>query len=442
MKRTPLTSRAALLVLFLTVVFLATSCIAADPSSPPISFRNAMELALEHSGVMGIAAINQWRARAAYQELKASYIPQLTIGSGLGYSYGFPLTLEGSAPSVVNFNSLSTVFNVPLRRYLSAAKLDIKAASLDMQDKRDAVILDAALTYAQLAQLGKKIDTLGEAQKAAEKAQFVSEQRLEQGVDSKLAVTRSQLAAARIRLRIAQAQGQSDVLRQHLASLLGMPAEAIVLDPASVPEIPLISQEDDLPAKAVNNSLVVQQAQQKTAAAKLRAQGEREATKYPTADLASQYAYLARFNNYDLYFKNYTANNLAAGLNIKFPFFNPVQKQKAEEAKADAQIAGKQEQLAREKVREDALQLQRSLRQLSAARDVAKLEWEVSQGDLEGVKAHAQTGEANTRDVQNAELDTDDKHAAYLDAEFELSRAELQLLRITGEIESWALPNP
>ena len=32
------------------------------------------------------------------------------------------------------------------------------------------------------------------------------------------------------------------------------------------------------------------------------------------------------------------------------------------------------------------LKLQRSLRQLSAARDVAKLEWEVSQGDLEAVK--------------------------------------------------------
>ena len=398
-----------------------------------------MELALQHSGVMGIAAINQWRARQAYQELKANYIPQLTVGSGLGYSYGFPLTLEGSAPSVVNFNALSTLLNVPLRRFLGAAKFDMRSASLDVKDKRNTVILDAALTYAQLSQLSKKIDTLGEAQKAAEKAQFVSEQRLEQGVDSQLDVTRSKLAAARIRLRITEAQGRSDVLRQHLASLLGMSPEAITVDPSSVPEIPTISQEDDLPGKAVENSLTVQQAEQKTEAARLRAQGEHEATRYPTVDFATQYAYLAKYNNYDLYFKNYTANNLAAGVNIRFPFFNPVQNAKAEQAKADAQIAGKQEELTKEKVREDALQLQRSLQQLSAARDVAKLEWEVSQGDLEGVKGRLQTGGANTRDVQNAELDTDDKHAAYLDAEFELSRAELQLLRITGEIEDWAL---
>ncbi len=439
MKRNPLIARTALSVLFIAIMFIATSCAAADQPPGPISFRSAMELALQHSGVMGIAAINQWRARQAYQELKANYIPQLTVGSGLGYSYGFPLTLEGSAPSVVNFNSLSTLLNVPLRRYLAAAKIDIRTASLEEQDKRDAVVLDAALTYTQLAQLSKKIDALSEAQKAAEKAQFVSQQRLQQGVDSQLEVTRSKLVAARIRLRIAEAQGQSDVLRQHLAGLTGMPADAITLDPSSVPTVPALSQDDDLPGRAVDNSLAVKQAQQKAAAAKLRAQGEHDATRYPTADLASQYAYLAKFNNYDLYFKNYTANNLAAGLNIRFPFFNPVQKAKAEQAKADAQIADKQEELTRQKVREDALQLQRSLRQLSAARDVAKLEWEVAQGDLEGVKARVQTGGVNTRDVQNAQLDTDNKQAAYLDAEFELSRAELQLLRMTGELEDWAL---
>src|ERR1039458_3354692 len=48
---------------------------------------------------------------------------------------------------------------------------------------------------------------------AADNAQFVTEQRLQQGVDSKLNLTRSQLVAARIRLRIAEALGQADVLQ-------------------------------------------------------------------------------------------------------------------------------------------------------------------------------------------------------------------------------------
>lgn len=436
----PLTSYARVAALACALLSSAGIVLAADPPATPIPFRNAIELALQHSGVMGIAAINQWRARQAYLEVRANYIPQLTVGSALGYSYGFPLTLEGSAPSVVNFNSVQSLFNVPLKKYLQAARMDWHATSLEVQDKRDAVILDAALSYDQLAQLTAKIAALTQAQTAAEKAQFVSEQRVREGVDSKLDLTRSQLLAARIRLRIAEAEGQSDVLRQHLASLLGVAADSIAVDPASIPTMPTISQDEDLPSRAVNNSLVVKQAHEKSAAAELRAEGEHKATILPTIDLASQYAYLAKYNNYDSYFLNYTANNLAAGLNIRFPLFNAAQKARAQEAKADALIAGKQEELAKEKVREDALQLQRSLRQLAAARDVAKLEWEVAQGDLDVVKGRVQTGAANPRDEQNAELDSDDKRAVYLDAEFALSRAQLQLLRLTGELENWAVP--
>jgi hypothetical protein len=52
-----------------------------------------------------------------------------------------------------------------------------------------------------------------------------------------------------------------------------------------------------------------------------------------------------------------------------------------------------------------------------------------------------QTGTANSRDQQTAELATEDKHATYLDSEFELRRAQLQLLRNTGELENWAIPS-
>ncbi len=388
---------------------------------------------------MGIAAINQWRARKVYDEVRANYIPQVTVGSGLGYSYGFPLTLEGSAPSLVNFNSVQSFFNLSLRSFIKAAKIDWQATSLDTRDKRAAVVLDAALAYAQLDQVTTKLKVLGEARTAAEKAEFVSQQRLQEGVDSKLALTRSQLVTARIRLRMAEAQGQADVLRERLAKLLGMPAASIATDTESLPKLPEISQEDDLPAKAVTNSPAVMLADEKVAAARARANAEHKAAVMPVIDVATQYAYLARFNNYDLYYRRYTPNNFSGGISLRIPVFNAVQRAKAQEADADTMLAQKHADLTRNQVSEDALRLQRSLQQLSAARDVAKLEWEVSQGDLDAVNARMSTGEANTRDQQNAQLDMNDKYAAYLDAEFELSRAELQLLRLTGDLEAWAM---
>jgi outer membrane protein TolC len=438
----PATWRAKLIALACALLSMGEVAIAADAPAPPIPFRNAVQMALEHSGVMGIAAINQWRAQEAYKELRANYTPQLAIGSALGYSYGFPLTLEGSAPSVANFNAVQSFYNPALKQFVKAAKIDWKATSFDVRDKRDAIILDTALSYAQLAQLTGKIAALTEAQTAAEKAQFVSQQRLAEGVDSKLDVTRSELVAARIRLRIADAQGQADVLREHLSHLLGLPANSIAADPQSVPQMPTISQDDDMPARAVANSPEVKLAEQKVASAQARALGEHKAAYMPTIDLASQYAYLAKFNNYDLYYRNYQANNFSGGLNLRIPVFNSVQKAKAQGADADAMTAKKEADLTANRVREDTLKLQRSLRQLSAARDVAKLEWEVSQGDLAAVEGRVQIGQANVRDQQNAELDADDRHAAYLDSEYELSRAELQLLRLTGELENWAVPGP
>jgi outer membrane protein TolC len=425
---------------------IAAAQAAADAATPsisagPIAFRLAVELALQHSGVMGIAAVNQWRSHKVYLEARDHYLPQLTVGSGLGYSYGFPLTLEGSAPSVVNFTSTQSLFNLSLRQFVKAAKIEWKAQSFDVEDKKNAVILDVALSYEQLESVATKIDALNQAHDAATKAVYISQQRLKEGVDSQLDVTKSQLVEARIRLRVADAEGQQDVLREHLSKLIGIPASEIAVVPGSVPELPLISQEDDYSARAAANSPIVHLAEQKAVAADANAKGEHRAL-LPFADLASQYAYLARFNNYDLYFLRYSANNLAAGLNVKFPFLNTGQKDHAKQADADAIIAHKQAELTKNQVSEDALKLQRSIRQLEAARDVAKLDWQVSQGELDAVGSRLQTGAANLRDQQNAELDANDKHAAYVDAEFELARAELQLLRITGELENWAIPTP
>jgi len=411
------------------------------PKTEQLTFSRAVDLALEHSGVVGIATLGQLRSQKVYQELHNNYVPQLTAGSGLGYAYGFPLTLEGTAPSLVNFTSTQALFNPALKQFIKAAKIDWGATSQDVQDKRDGVILDVALTYAQIDQLTGKVKALTGAQEAAEKGQFVSEQRLQQGVDSKLEVTKSQLTAARIRLRLVEAQAQMDVLRDHLSKLTGLPASSIAIQPGSMPQLPQISQEDDLARRAVASSPLVKEADQKVAAAEARARGEHKAATWPTVDVATQYAYLARYNNWDTYFRTGTflVNNFTGGLNIRIPIYSPVQKAKAEEADADAAMARRQAELTRNQVSESALQLQRSLRQLAAARDVAMLEWEVAQGELEAVSGRMATGGANSRDQADARMDVDDKHAAYLDAEFELSRAALQLLRITGELENWAI---
>ena len=66
----------------------------------PVTLHHAVELALKHATGVSIAAADEQHASAGYRELRNSYIPQLNAGAGIGWSDGFPLSLEGAAPSL------------------------------------------------------------------------------------------------------------------------------------------------------------------------------------------------------------------------------------------------------------------------------------------------------------------------------------------------------
>src|SRR6516225_6216054 len=115
-----------------------------------LSLQRAIELALVHStGTLSSQADVQ-RAFGSYLELRDTYIPQVTVGSGLGYSYGFPLTLEGAAPSLVTVVGQSTVFNPSQQQFMHAAKTEWRASQLQDKDQRNAIIQDVSISYAAL----------------------------------------------------------------------------------------------------------------------------------------------------------------------------------------------------------------------------------------------------------------------------------------------------
>src|ERR1700690_4655907 len=128
---------------------LATFFLATIAAAEPLPLERAIRLALSHSTTTAIADADVQRSIASYREMRDSVIPQLLVGSGLGYSYGFPLTIEGSAPSLVNAVAQSSVFNAAQHQYLGAAKADIHASQFKSKDQHDAVIQDAAISYAE-----------------------------------------------------------------------------------------------------------------------------------------------------------------------------------------------------------------------------------------------------------------------------------------------------
>ena len=77
-----------------------------------------------------------------------------------------------------------------------------------------------------------------------------------------------------------------------------------------------------------------------------------------------------------------------------------------------------------------------------AARDVAQLEYEIAQKSLDAVRTRIDAGSATIHDLDDARTQASERFIALQDVTFELQRAQLGLLRSTGDLEKWALSTP
>ena len=219
------------------------------PSSAPSGSRSST-----HSTTSAIADADVQRALASYRELHSAYIPQIFVGSGLGWTYGYPLSIEGSGPALANAVAQSSVFNPVQRQFLGAAKAEWHAAEFQDKDQRNAVIQDVVLTYAELAKWEARLTRLQQDQSQAQQMEQAVSERLQQGVDSTVDLNKAKLTVARVHLHQAEARGSADVLRSHLANLTGVPVSAIEIAPETIPTLPPVAAQEDLSERAVASS--------------------------------------------------------------------------------------------------------------------------------------------------------------------------------------------
>jgi outer membrane protein TolC len=433
----------------LVLVFVPVSLLA-----EPIPLKNVVELALTHATGLAVTGAEQQRAALNYRELKDSYIPQLSTGAGIGYSYGYPLSLAGSAPSLFNVNAQSAVWDASLSEFIKASKAESMVTSLKNKDQRNQIIQDAAQSYAELGKWEQRLIALQQTETEAERTEAAVQERVKEGVDTQMDEERAHLATLRVRLHIVEAQGSADVLREHLSKLTGLPAPDIQTESDSVPDFPVLPQEAPSPSVADSNP-TVQAAVEHARAQYLRAKGEHRAL-LPSFDFAAQYALLSTFNNFQSYYipskpcivggvnvlcvtNSFHQNNETIGVAIRFPFFNVAQRARARAADADALVAKKQAEATRNQVSEETLRDQRTVTQMRATRDVAQIEYDIAEKTVTAVQTKMDAGTANLHDLEDARTQVSERFIALQDVTFELQRAELGLLRSTGNLEKWAL---
>src|SRR6202167_1022216 len=167
--------------LLAVLLFLPASLLAG-----PVTLRQVVELALKHATAISITAADQQHAFASYRELRNSYIPQLNAGAGIGWSDGFPLSLEGAAPSLFNVTAQSALINPALKDFIRAAHSDIAVSNLHIKDQRNQVVQDTVLSYAELEKWEQRLDRLHEIYPDGQKMEAAVADRVKEGIDSEM----------------------------------------------------------------------------------------------------------------------------------------------------------------------------------------------------------------------------------------------------------------
>jgi outer membrane protein TolC len=399
-----------------------------------LTLKRAIELALQNSKDIQLAKIQARVADHAAQITKAQFMPNLYAGSGAGYSYGIPETPGGHAPSVFNVSYTEQVFNEPLRGQAKEMQEQSSSQKIVLQDARNDVITRTAMSYLELGKVQHSLELLRKERESAEKILQVTQERQGEGFELPVEVTRAQLTKAQVTQRVLQLEGREDELEVFLRYQLGLgDAQEIQVTPE---ELPGEAEQagDNLVAMALTNNTGLQLAQSDVRAKEFRLKGEKRGH-WPTLELVSVYSVLAKYNNYQQFFNTFQRNNFNAGVNIQMPIFSA--RVKAAVGLAEVNLDAARAVLGNKKseVSSEVRQKTRRVREMDAAKEVARLELQLAQQNVSVLQAQFGEGKLNLREMEKARLNENEKWMVYLDANFRKQQAQLELLKTAGQLD-------
>ena len=204
-------------------------------------------------------------------------------------------------------------------------------------------------------------------------------------------------------------------------------------DAAFATQLATAQSEGEIESMAIQSDRGIAEAENERTARQQILKGARWSY-FPTVNLVGQYSILSNFNNYLEFYNHFERNNVNVGVQITIPLF--AAKTSANVTLAKSQLSEAELMLGnkRQQVRFDVQQKARSVRELEAGREVARLDLQLAQETLQLEQAKFDQNRITLQEIEQARLDESDKWVAFLDADFARQQAQLTLLQATGQL--------
>lgn len=407
---------------------------AADSST--LTLKQAVALALQNSSDVKVARMQYNVALREAGVDRAAFRPNLYTGAGYAYTYGFPALPGGNAPALFQLEYTQSLFDPDMKSQQHAAEERAKSAKLEIDRIQGDVIVRTAAAYLELAEVRHSLESLRDEQASAEKIIEITHERVEANQELPIEETRSQLALAQVSERTVKLENRDEVLSEQIRDLTGRPDDASieVQQPDQTFDASLGQQSDsDVVGLVMQNDKTIAEAESDRTAKQELLRGAR-LSYFPKIDLVGQYSILSKANNYSQFYRTFQRNNVNAGVQISIPLF--AAKTSANIALAKSQLQASEATLEnkREQVRSGVRQQQQDLRVLAATRETASWALKLAQQTVDVEQSKLQQGQATLGDVEQAQLDENEKFEDYLEANFEEQKGQITLLQATGQL--------
>jgi len=405
-----------------------------------VSLSTVVDLAVRNSAPVKVSLAEVQRATAALSEAKDVYLPSFTLGSSVGYTYGFPV----GQPSVYNVGSQSVFYSFSQPYYIRAAREALSSAQLGLKDNEEQVALDTSLAYIQLDSDSRQLTALDEEKGYAEKLATIERDRLLAGVDGRIELTKAELTAAQVDEKRLHLEDDANQLRQKLGHLTGLPASSFVTEAKSIPPPPDFSSDDAIEDRVGATNEGIQAADANAKSKRLISFGDDKQNYRPSFAFGAEYNRYSEFNNYQEYYLRFQHNNFDIGVQITFPIFDAVRRAKARESAAEAQRAVAEAEQTKYQTSEQVYSLQHSLKELAVQQRIAQLRSELAQEQLEAIQAQLENGSGSAnappvspKDEELARIQERERFVDAIEATFSMVKVQLTLMRTLGQIQEW-----
>jgi outer membrane protein TolC len=246
--------------------------------------------------------------------------------------------------------------------------------------------------------------------------------------------TRAALTLAQARLTVQNLEADQITGETALAAVLGFGAEDRVQPAQEERPASPVPPEEAAVESALQSNKELRQIESQIVAKELEIRATK-AQRLPRVDLVAQYSMLARYNNYEEFFRKYQRNNGQLGMSFQIPIL-PGPGVSASVAQSQADITRLRTELRsmRNKIVSDTRQSYRELRRAQTAQEVAKLDLDLAREQLSVLLAQMQEGRAALRQVEEARVAETNKWVAFYDAQYVLERARILVLHNAGEL--------